>query len=118
MTANYATLLEPTLLLLPLSVVHLTLSFDKSFLWYMEHLLDAQRGWDLPPTVLVPLMPDAGNGPLVLPQMYMPMLLVDLATPDFSMPYNIIIMNSMLVALLFGSIFNLLMQSFGTVRIN
>ena len=117
-TANYPTLLEPTLLLPPLSVVHLMLSFNRSFLQYMEHPLDIQQGWDLLPMVLVPLAPDAMNGLSVLPQMYTLMLLVDLVTPDFSMPYNVIIMSSMLMALLFGSIFNLLTRSFVAVRIN
>ena len=117
-TANYPTLLEPTLLLPPLSVVHLTLSFDKSFLRYTEHPPDAKRGWDLPPAVLVPLAPETGNGPSVIPRMYTPTLLVDLATPDFSMPYNVIIMSSTLMALLFGSIFNLLTRNFVAVKID
>ena len=120
---NRPTHFEPTLLLPPLSTVHLTLGFDKTFLRYTEHPPDAQRGWDLPPAVLVPLPLNSadgsgksGNGTTTLPRMYTNTLLVDLATPDFSMPYNVIIMSSTLVALLFGSIFNLLTRNFVAVK--
>ncbi|KAF8531968.1 Gpi16 subunit GPI transamidase component [Gautieria morchelliformis] len=116
-TANYPTLFEPTLLLPPRSTVHLTLAFDKTFLRYTEHPPDAQRGWDLPPAVLVPLPWNSSNGSS-LPRMYTNALLVDLATPDFSMPYNVIIMSSTLVALLFGSIFNLLTRNFVAVKVD
>ena len=119
-TANYPTLLEPTLLLPPLSTVHLTLGFDKTFLRYTEHPPDAQRGWDLPPAVLVPLGPlaSANGSGATPPRMYTNTLLVDLATPDFSMPYNVIIMSSTLVALLFGSVFNLLTRNFVAVKVD
>jgi GPI-anchor transamidase subunit T len=116
-TANYPTLFEPTLLLPPRSTVHLTLAFDKTFLRYTEHPPDAQRGWDLPPAVLVPLPWDYSNS-TTLPRMYTNALLVDLATPDFSMPYNVIIMTSTLVALLFGSVFNLLTRNFVAVKVD
>ena len=45
-------------------------------------------------------------------------LLVDLATPGFSMPYNVIIMSCTLIALIFGSVFNLLTRKFVVVRVN
>ncbi|KAF8585043.1 Gpi16 subunit, GPI transamidase component [Ramaria rubella] len=113
--SNSPTLLEPTLLLPPRSTVHLTIAFDKTFLRYTEHPPDAQRGWNLPPAVLVPL---PSNSTFTLPRMYTSTLLVDLATPDFSMPYNVIIMSSTLVALLFGSIFNLLTRKFVAVKVD
>lgn len=115
--ANYPTLFEPRLILPPLSTVHLTVAFEKTFLRYTEHPPDAQRGWDLPPAVLVPLPLDSANGTR-LPRMYTNTLLVDLATPDFSMPYNVIIMSSTLVALLFGSVFNLLTRNFVAVKVD
>jgi GPI-anchor transamidase subunit T len=117
--ANHPTHFEPILLLPPLSTVHLTLGFDKTFLRYTEHPPDAQRGWDLPPAVLVPLPfsgEGSGNSTTTHPRMYTNTLLVDLATPDFSMPYNVIIMSSTLVALLFGSVFNLLTRNFIAVK--
>jgi GPI-anchor transamidase subunit T len=85
----------------------------KSFLRYTEHPPDAQRGWDLPPAVFVPLSPDHRN----FQRIYTPVLLVDVATPDFSMPYNVIIMSSTLIAFIFGSVFNLLTRRFAMVRI-
>jgi len=41
-----------------------------------------------------------------------PSLLLSLPTPDFSMPYNVIILSSTVIALAFGSIFNLLVRRF------
>ncbi|KAJ7775972.1 Gpi16 subunit GPI transamidase component [Mycena maculata] len=91
------------------STVHLSIDITKAFLRYTEHPPDAQRGWDLSPAVLVPLGPGAeGRGRRI----YTPTLLVDLATPDFSMPYNVIIFSCSLVAFIFGSIFNLLTRKF------
>lgn len=43
--------------------------------------------------------------------------MVELATPDFSMPYNVIIMSCTLIALIFGSFFNLLTRKFVVVKI-
>ena len=40
------------------------------------------------------------------------LLLLPLPTPDFSMPYNVIILTSTVIALTFGSIFNLLVRRF------
>ena len=106
----------------------------KPFLRYTEHPPDAQRGWELPPAVFIPIIP--GDKPLThdkntslpasrldllqLPprKIYSPTLLVDLATPDFSMPYNVIIMSCTLIALIFGSVFNLLTRKFLLVRVN
>jgi phosphatidylinositol glycan class T len=89
----------------------------KSFLRYTEHPPDAQRGWDLPPAVILPLGQDA-NGSAATGRIYTPALLVDLATPDFSMPYNVIIFTCSLVAFLFGSVFNLLTRKFVIVPID
>ncbi|KAJ7511984.1 GPI transamidase component PIG-T [Mycena galericulata] len=93
------------------STVHLSVDVSKAFLRYTEHPPDAQRGWDLPPAVLVPL-----SGPAQGRRIYTPTLLVDLATPDFSMPYNVIIFSCSLVAFIFGSVFNLLTRRFVVVR--
>ncbi len=97
----------------PRSIVQISLEFEKMFLKYTEHPPDAQRGWDLPGGVLVPV-DDKRVG---LPRMYTPPLLADLATPDFSMPYNVIILSGALVALLFGMTFNMLMRRFVLVKI-
>lgn len=118
------TLLQTVLTLPANSTVHITMDVVKPFLRYTEHPPDAQRGWDLPPAVLVPLLADAARdnttgmrGRGRLHRVYTPVLLVDLATPDFSMPYNVIIMSCTLIALVFGSIFNLLTRKFVVVRL-
>jgi phosphatidylinositol glycan class T len=43
-------------------------------------------------------------------------LLLPLPTPDFSMPYNVIILTSTVMALGFGSIFNILVRRFAAVH--
>lgn len=114
------------------ATVELSMDVIKPFLRYTEHPPDAQRGWDLPPAVFIPLLSsnfsrdnsmlsetvDALKPWNRLPRrMYTPILLVDLATPDFSMPYNVIIMSCTLIALIFGSVFNMLTRKFVVVRL-
>lgn len=117
-------LFETLLTVPPNSTLKLTMDVTKAFLRYTEHQPDAQRGWDLPPSVLVPIGSRTGATPQYdkrdsqarLQRIYSPAVLVDLATPDFSMPYNVIIMSSTLIALIFGSIFNLLTRKFVFLR--
>ena len=97
------------------STVYMTVDVTKAFLRYTEHPPDAQRGWDLPPAVFVPIR--TGEGSDELERIYTPILLVDLATPDFSMPYNVIIMSSTLLTFIFGSIFNLLTRKFIVAKV-
>jgi len=94
----------------------MTMDVTKAFLRYTEHPPDAQRGWDLPPGVFVPIGREReGSGELE--RIYTPILLVDLATPDFSMPYNVIIMSSTLITFIFGSVFNLLTRKFVVAKV-
>ncbi|GAB1519076.1 Subunit of the glycosylphosphatidylinositol transamidase complex-like protein [Rhizoctonia solani] len=110
--------------------LQVTVSFRKAFILYTEHPPDAHRGWDLPAAVITPLCAEADSKTMELThryglglvdtcgtRLYTSTLLVDLATPDFSMPYNVIIMTSTVVALFFGSIFNLLTRKFVIVRV-
>ncbi|KAG6917167.1 hypothetical protein DXG01_003603 [Tephrocybe rancida] len=103
----------------PGATMDLSMDVAKSFLRYTEHPPDAQRGWDLPPAILTPFEPVQNGSKKEAPnrRMYTPTLLVDLATPDFSMPYNVIIFTCSLIAFLFGSVFNLLSRKFVVVRI-
>jgi phosphatidylinositol glycan class T len=94
----------------------------KSFLGYTEHLPDAHRGWDLPPALLVHLIEDMDTGlhprkghP---PRIYSSAILLDLASPDFSMPYNVIILTCSLMAFVFGSVFNLLNRKFSVIALD
>lgn len=140
------TLLEIPLLLPALSEVQLSIDFEKVFLKYTEHPPDAQRGWDLPGAVVIPYALSSDEDALrtalenqkaakkttvdehipilkalvatdIRGRIYTPPLLADLATPDFSMPYNVIIMVGALVAYLFGSVFNLLTRKFVLLRV-
>jgi len=122
-------LLQAVLTLPPKSTLQLTMDVSKPFLRYTEHPPDAQRGWDLPPAVFLPgsfgnysqknqdLSSEWMTSGAHPKRMYTPVLLVDLATPDFSMPYNVIIISCTLIALIFGSIFNLLTRKFVIVHV-
>jgi len=105
------TTFQATLDLPPQETVVMTMDVTKAFLRYTEHPPDAQRGWDLPPAVITPVGSDWGR-------VYTSALLVDLATPDFSMPYNVIIFTCSLIAFIFGSVFNLLTRKFVVVRVD
>lgn len=93
--------------------------FLKQFLEYGEHPPDAARGFELCAAVVFPLSAgDGSDGRPPLPaRIYTANALVDLPTPDFSMPYNVIIMTSTLLALFFGSVFNLLTRRLVAVRV-
>lgn len=101
------------LVLLPArTTVELSYDFEKANLRYTEYPPDANRGFDVAAAVIrvLPSNNTIGGGqgqylrttPLLLP----------LPTPDFSMPYNVIILTSTVIALGFGSIFNLLVRRF------
>jgi phosphatidylinositol glycan class T len=83
----------------------LTWEFDKSILRYTEYPPDANRGFDVAPAIITIV---GGGGGVVRT----PSLLLSLPTPDFSMPYNVIILSSTVIALAFGSVFNLLVRRF------
>lgn len=112
---GHPTLLEATLRLPANSTLSLTMEVEKGFLRYTEHPPDAQRGWDLPSAVFFIYENDSTVANSY--RVYSPALLVDVATPDFSMPYNVIIMSSTLIALIFGSIFNLLTRKLVYVKV-
>lgn len=99
------------------AAVRMSMEVTKAFLRYTEHPPDAQRGWDLPPAIITPVCCDNGSDSMVKnSRIYTGALLVDLATPDFSMPYNVIIFTCSLMAFIFGSVFNLLTRKFVVVR--
>ena len=102
----------------PDSTVILTYDFDKAILRYTEYPPDANRGFDVAPAV-IRLLPSSRNtlgGSFVEGQaeayIRTSSLLLPLPTPDFSMPYNVIILTSTVMALAFGMIFNLLVRRF------
>lgn len=111
------TQLELVISVPPASSVVLTYDFDKAILRYTEYPPDANRGFDIAPAViriLPALNGSAGSASSSHPAVYLrtTSLLLPLPTPDFSMPYNVIILTSTVMALAFGNIFNLLVRRF------
>ncbi|KAJ5164401.1 uncharacterized protein N7500_006231 [Penicillium coprophilum] len=88
------------------STVTLTYDFEKAILRYTEYPPDANRGFNVAPAVIRILDP-AHNAPVYIRSTS---LLLQLPTPDFSMPYNVIILTSTVIALAFGTIFNILVR--------
>ncbi|KAK3620745.1 Subunit of the glycosylphosphatidylinositol transamidase complex-like protein [Elasticomyces elasticus] len=94
--------------------VELSYDFEKAVLRYTEYPPDANRGFDVAPAVIRVLPNDnnTGDGGRQGSYIRTTSLLLPLPTPDFSMPYNVIILTSTVIALGFGSIFNLLTRRF------
>ena len=95
----------------PASTVILTYDFDKAILRYTEYPPDANRGFDVAPAV-IKILPSPGAVSGYPVYIRTSSLLLPLPTPDFSMPYNVIILTSTVMALAFGMIFNLLVRRF------
>lgn len=102
------------------STIVLTYDFDKAILRYTEYPPDANRGFDIAPAVIRVLPggtanPNSNNtDDTFSASIYLrtTSLLLPLPTPDFSMPYNVIILTSTVMALAFGGIFNFLVRRF------
>ncbi|KAF2123941.1 GPI transamidase component GPI16 precursor [Dothidotthia symphoricarpi CBS 119687] len=102
--------LELRLVIPPSSTLTLTYDFEKAILRYTEYPPDANRGFDVAPAVIRLLSPPPGDRKGIYVRTTS--LLLPLPTPDFSMPYNVIILTSTVMALGFGNIFNLLVRRF------
>lgn len=112
-------MLQAILTIPPKTTLKISMEVNKAFLKYTEHPPDAMRGWDLPGAVFFPL-PQSSHAACLScdwERIYTPTLLVDLPTPDFSMPYNVIILSCTLMTLIFGSIFNLLTRKWVVVEV-
>ena len=107
--------LELTLTVPPASTVVLTYDFEKAILRYTEYPPDANRGFDVAPAIiriLPSVASQADKEAALSTYMRTTSLLLPLPTPDFSMPYNVIILTSTVIAMGFGSVFNLLVRRF------
>lgn len=102
--------LELRMVIPPGSTLTLTYDFDKAILRYTEYPPDANRGFDAAPAVIRILSPPSSDRRGIYVRTTS--LLLPLPTPDFSMPYNVIILTSTVMALGFGNIFNLLVRRF------
>ncbi|OTA00726.1 GPI transamidase component GPI16 [Trichoderma parareesei] len=87
----------------PHCTVFLTYDFEKSILRYTEYPPDANRGFDVAAAVITTLEPKVMNIRTTSLLLYLP-------TPDFSMPYNVIIFTSTTIALAFGGLYNILVR--------
>ena len=104
------------------STVELSYDFEKAILRYTEYPPDANRGFDVPAAVIrvlpsnnttsSPEGTERAEGDGQGSYLRTTSLLLPLPTPDFSMPYNVIILTSTVIALGFGSVFNLLVRRF------
>lgn len=107
---------RPSVLEMGLSVdvgkTSISIDFDKAFIRYStdflcfrytEHTPDANRGFDIGAAIV---SDDEGGA------WYSTNLLVNMPTPDFSMPYNVITLSCTVIAMLFGSVFNLAVREY------
>jgi phosphatidylinositol glycan class T len=104
----------------------LTIPFTKLMLKYTEHRPDAERGRELSSGILtlLDLADDIGSTESISDvlrssrtRIYTPKLLLDIPTPDFSMPYNVIIMSSTVMAVFFGLMHGHLTRRWGWVQL-
>ncbi|EEB05820.1 pig-T [Schizosaccharomyces japonicus yFS275] len=99
--------LELQFLLPAFTSVKIITDFEKSPIKLHEYPPDANRGFDIPPAII-----SIYDNTTLHSTLRTTSLLLSLPTPDFSMPYNVIILTSTVMALTFGSIFNLLVRRF------
>lgn len=112
--------IEFALRLPPNSKIMIKIQFDKVFLNVHQHPPDGNRGFDLASSIVTycNLKSDFNCNYQSLSifnsnpknRIYTESLLITLPTPDFSMPYNVIMLTSTIIALFFGSLFNVLTQ--------
>ncbi|XP_072169564.1 GPI transamidase component PIG-T-like [Diadema setosum] len=124
-------LLELVLTLPATSDTTLMISFDKAFLRWTEYPPDANIGFFINSAIVSVILPNAANvsgaglidadsegsrQPGFFLRLYTEPLLIQLPTPDFSMPYNVICLACTVVAIAFGSLHNLSTRKFDFVE--
>lgn len=120
------TTLQALLHLPPYSTTKFLLPYESSYLWYTEYPSDAHRGFEVPGALVILLNPAAPSAEQVDPsrllatrganlRLHTASTLLSLPTPDFSMPYNVIILTSTVVALFFGSVCNKLVRAWWVI---
>ena len=111
------------------SNIEISIEFEKSILKWLEYPPDANKGVYVNSALITTLLPDKTNftgisrktstysetfaqdlSNIVI-QLYTESLLVNLPTPDFSMPYNVICLTCTVVALAFGPLHNITTKS-------
>ena len=82
--------------------VELSIDFDKAFLGWLEHPPDAHHGFDAGAAIVTY---DAGRT-----RVYSEPVIIQHALPDFSMPFNVIMLSCTVTSLLFGSLVAILVK--------
>jgi phosphatidylinositol glycan class T len=125
-------LLEMLIQLPANSVTKVSIQFERALLKWTEYTPDPNHGFYVSPSVLSALVPSVvaakpvdwegsplfntlfpvSDGSSYFVRLYTEPLLVNLPTPDFSMPYNVICLTCTVVAVCYGSFYNLLTRTF------
>ena len=100
--------------------VHLSYAFDKRFLFLEQYPPNPNRGFDVPASVTMFNSSKVDSGPGVIRRSHAgpvrvasKALLVYLAHPDFSMPYNVITLSSTGFAMFLGMVVNIVVRRRG-----
>ncbi|KAK8098106.1 GPI transamidase component GPI16 [Apiospora kogelbergensis] len=99
--------------------VFMSYDFEKTILRYTEYPPDANRGFDVAAAVIT-ILPSNSTAAAAAAvgkvartsNLRTTGMLLNLPTPDFSMPYNVIIFTSTCIALAFGGLYNILVRRF------
>ncbi|XP_066243766.1 GPI transamidase component PIG-T isoform X1 [Saccopteryx leptura] len=125
-------LLEMLIQLPANSVTKVSIQFERALLKWTEYTPDPNHGFYVSPSILSALVPSlvaakpvdweesplfnslfpVSDGSSYFVRLYTEPLLVSLPTPDFSMPYNVICLTCTVVAVCYGSFYNLLTRTF------
>ncbi|KAK7943617.1 GPI transamidase component GPI16 [Apiospora aurea] len=108
------TQLEIRMKIPPGSTVFMAYDFEKTILRYTEYPPDANRGFDVAAAVITILPSNSTTTTTArrTSNLRTTSMLLNLPTPDFSMPYNVIIFTSTCIALAFGGLYNILVRRF------
>ncbi|XP_038658874.1 GPI transamidase component PIG-T [Scyliorhinus canicula] len=129
-------LLEMLIQLPAKSVTKIGIEFERALLKWTEYPPDPNHGFYVSSSVLSALVPSSVNmeinstklsplstklfptidSSIYFVRLYTEALLVNLPTPDFSMPYNVICLTCTVVAVGYGSFYNLLTRTFQIVE--
>lgn len=93
----------------PGSLLTLQIPFEKGFLRYTDFPFDPNRGFDVGGAIVTYGM---SSDPQTVHTLVTPKLLLTMATPDFTMPYNVITLTSTIIVLFYGTIFNICYRRF------
>lgn len=94
----------------PATTARLSWSFTKSFLTVAEQPPDAHRGLDVPSAIVSFPLDLASKGKEGQIEVYCDGLLIQLATADISMPYNVICLTGTVLAIFCGALLNAIVK--------